>query len=231
MIKSRTRMVLMALFCSVFLAACAESCGSGDMDEATSEAMTEEHADAADEAEATADEAADAAEAAAGEAAAAAEDVADATEETADAMGAGVDSTLKVVKPREMDMSSPPMELTVGEVALPDYGWRLRWFGTNDINQDPGVDITLRFAGGRLTGYAGCNQYNGSYDVEADRTVSVGEIATTRMACPDEAMSTEQRYLSALKSVKSYEFKQDGLYLYDAAGDWLHFYPEPHDGE
>ena len=54
----------------------------------------------------------------------------------------------------------------------------------------------------------------------------MGEIASTRMACDDDVMAAEQRYLGMLRSVSSYEMKKEGLFLYNPAGDWLHYHPE-----
>ena len=49
-----------------------------------------------------------------------------------------------VVEGHAAAMATAGIELNVGEVQLPDYGWKLEWFGANEINQDPGADINLR---------------------------------------------------------------------------------------
>ncbi|MFV1968992.1 MAG: META domain-containing protein [Pirellulaceae bacterium] len=129
-------------------------------------------------------------------------------------------------------MATAAIELNIGEVELPDYGWKLKWFGAKGINQAPGADINLRFAVGTLAGNSGCNEYTGSYESGAEKdSFAMGEIAATQKMCPDPLMSAEQRYLGMLRSASRYEFKKDGLYLYNAAGDWLHYVPEQPEGE
>jgi heat shock protein HslJ len=224
MIYQTLKTLSVALFCSVVLAACSGGCGSGDdmaeMEGAMPEAA-EEMAEAGDE---MADEAEGAADAAAGAAAGATASAG----EMADSAAAGAGSLVgdvAAVTGMGAEMEVADIELNVGEVALPDYGWKLKWFGANDINQPVNGDITLRFAAGSLAGSAGCNDYTGDYDTGADRAVSMGEIATTRKMCPDDVMNTEDRFLGMLRTIHRYEFKKDGLYLYNPPGDWLHFVP------
>jgi heat shock protein HslJ len=216
--------LLMALFCCLFLAACAGGCGGGDdmAEMADDDATTEAHADAGhdmdemddmDHDEMDDDGAGAAAMAAEGEELVAAED-------------------LHAVEGHTAAMATAAIELNVDEVKLPDYGWQLKWFGANEINQPPGADITLRFAVGTLGGNSGCNEYNGSYERGAEeKSLSMGEVASTRKMCPDDVMGAEQRYLGILRSVSHYEFKKDGLHLFNPAGDWLHYVPEQPESE
>lgn len=63
-----------------------------------------------------------------------------------------------------------------------------------------GFDTTT----GKVFGNSGCNRMMGSFDVNAKPgTISLGTIASTRMACPD--MTLENNVLSALKQVKRYK--------------------------
>jgi heat shock protein HslJ len=79
--------------------------------------------------------------------------------------------------------------------------------------------ITLQFAAeGNLTGNASCNEYNGSYTTEGD-AVSVGPLATTRMACQsDELNAQEAQYLAALQSAATYDITDGTLTIRDAGG-------------
>jgi len=224
---------MMAAFCCLFLAACTDSSKSGDdmADMAGDDhAMAEHDMDEMDdhEMEESDDDGgmAGAGAAAAAGAAGAAATMADDDEE----MSATAD--VHAVEGHAAAMATAAIELNVGEVQLPDYGWKLKWFGANEINQDPGADINLRFAAGKMAGNSGCNEYNSSYEPGAEeQSLVMGEVASTKKMCSDDLMSAEQRYLGMLRSVSSYEFKKDGLYLRNETGDWLHYTPEAPEGE
>jgi heat shock protein HslJ len=62
------------------------------------------------------------------------------------------------------------------------------------------VEMTIAFEAGRTSGSGGCNRFMGSYD-QAGGQLSLGRLASTRMACADEVMSAERAYMSALESV------------------------------
>ena len=57
--------------------------------------------------------------------------------------------------------------------------------------------VTIRFEGGRLQGFGGCNQLAGSYSIDRDR-VTLGPLAGTMMACPPPAMAVETAFKNAL---------------------------------
>jgi heat shock protein HslJ len=78
------------------------------------------------------------------------------------------------------------------------------------------IDLTIQ--GGVASGSAGCNNYTGSAEVNVDEgTMTRGpDIASTRMACEQAIMDQEQRYLTALTQVTTYEMANDTLTLLDA---------------
>lgn len=55
----------------------------------------------------------------------------------------------------------------------------------------------LRFRDGRIEGRAGCNGFGGGYRIDG-RTLQPGPIASTRMACPEPAMTHERKALEIL---------------------------------
>jgi len=78
-----------------------------------------------------------------------------------------------------------------------------------------GSTITLDFASdGTLSGNSGCNSYNGSFTVTG-KQITIGPLASTRMACADPAgvMEQESLYLAALGSAATYQIKDTGLEL------------------
>ena len=58
---------------------------------------------------------------------------------------------------------------------------------------------TLEFKDGRIAAYSGCNRAVGSA-VEADGRMSVGLLATTRMACSEPLAGFEQRFFRLITS-------------------------------
>ena len=83
-----------------------------------------------------------------------------------------------------------------------------------------GTDITAVFgADGKVTGSAGCNTYNAAYQVDGLK-ISIGPVATTRMACAEPAgiMEQETAYLAALQTAIRYEIEGDELVLWNSEG-------------
>ena len=83
-------------------------------------------------------------------------------------------------------------------------------------------DVTARFEGGRVTGFAGCNTFTGPYTLKENR-LSVGVLAGTMMACPEPAMSLERAFHAALAGTFSYAIKGNRLSLTADSGALLAF--------
>jgi putative lipoprotein len=73
---------------------------------------------------------------------------------------------------------------------------------------------------GAVTGSGGCNRLMGLAKVEAG-ALTVGPLATTRMACVPALMDQERKFLAALEATRSYRFEGAVLRFYDAAGTEL----------
>lgn len=81
-----------------------------------------------------------------------------------------------------------------------------------------GVDLTATFGSdGTVTGFSGCNTFNGPYTLSGD-TIAIGPLATTRKACAADAMALETQYLTALQASKAVELAPTTLGLRDASG-------------
>jgi heat shock protein HslJ len=83
------------------------------------------------------------------------------------------------------------------------------------------TEITAIFEEGKVTGSAGCNTYNGTYTVTVgvnEDEISIGPLATTRMACQQNIMDQETRYLSALEAAESYTIEDTTLTIYFPGG-------------
>ena len=70
-----------------------------------------------------------------------------------------------------------------------------------------GLEITLAVTQGRVAGQSACNRYFGSFTTgDMPGEISLGQIGSTRMACPPPVMELEDRYLQSLASVTGYGF-------------------------
>jgi heat shock protein HslJ len=65
-------------------------------------------------------------------------------------------------------------------------------------------------AEGQVSGSTGCNAFFGSYRLEGDR-LAVGNVATTKRACPDPVMDQERRFLDVLARAERVELREDGM--------------------
>ena len=73
--------------------------------------------------------------------------------------------------------------------------------------------ITLAFEGGRISGSGGCNRYFGTVTSTAPGSMAISDVGATKMACPDPAMSTAQRYFESLGRVSAYALDGGNLVL------------------
>ena len=78
----------------------------------------------------------------------------------------------------------------------------------------------LRFEAGRVAGIGGCNRFGGQYELKGD-SLTFSPLAATRMACPGEAMKTEQAFFDMLGKVKAVKLEGDRLELLGANGEVL----------
>jgi len=115
--------------------------------------------------------------------------------------------------------SSATTEITISE-HLDTTLWSLS--ASSSVTPAPGTEITLSFQSGQLAGFAGCNNYTGSYTAtdNGDGTYSVSgsNLSTSKSICPDEVMIAENAYLQALQQVTTAQVQGDTLVLNYPAG-------------
>jgi heat shock protein HslJ len=78
------------------------------------------------------------------------------------------------------------------------------------------VDATLLMEDGTASGSGGCNTFSTGYTLEADVLTFQPEMASTRMACPDEQMAVEDAYLEALPTVANWVITEEGSLEFSA---------------
>jgi heat shock protein HslJ len=107
-------------------------------------------------------------------------------------------------------------------VALEGTPWRLLSYidgKGNQVDVLPGSQITALFEGGNLSGNAGCNEYNASYQLQEDK-LTLGNAASTMKYCgtPEGVMEQEGAYLTALAQTATYKIVENRLQLLNADG-------------
>jgi heat shock protein HslJ len=76
---------------------------------------------------------------------------------------------------------------------------------------------TIEFrADGTMSGFAGCNTFNGSYTTDG-AALTFGPVATTKMACERPGSAVEADYLNALAGVTGWAVEPDGRLRLDGA--------------
>ena len=79
------------------------------------------------------------------------------------------------------------------------------------------IDMTIN--DGEVSGSTGCNSYNGPATFTDSGEMTLGpQFAMTFMACEEDIMGQEQRYVDALSQVTGYEMAAEQLMLLDANG-------------
>jgi len=76
-----------------------------------------------------------------------------------------------------------------------------------------GSEVSIAFGGdGHVSGAASCNRFMGAYALSGEG-LSLTQVATTMMACPEPIMAQEQRFLALLGEVNRFEIGDQGRLL------------------
>ena len=101
-------------------------------------------------------------------------------------------------------------------VMLEGVNWRLASLPGQAVPAGNGAPA-VRFEGGRVSGFSGCNRFTGGYTVDRDR-LTIGNLAGTMMACPEPAMALERAFLSSLTGGQAVNVDGKRLSLTPASG-------------
>lgn len=92
-----------------------------------------------------------------------------------------------------------------------------------DLGKFPSGVPTLDFLeGGRLSGFAGCNNFSGGFSLEGTG-IKLDPGAMTRKACQG---SGEDEVISAINRVKNFKVEKEKLTLLDGATELMSFVPK-----
>jgi len=102
---------------------------------------------------------------------------------------------------------------------LEDTRWVLKTYDSKGVTmQAPGgISIDALFSGGKVSGFSGVNTYRGSYKLSGSK-LSIGKLASTLIAGPQDLMDAEQAYIAALQKTGSYTADAGSLALFDQGG-------------
>jgi heat shock protein HslJ len=75
----------------------------------------------------------------------------------------------------------------------------------------PEYVVTATFDDGRLSGSSGCNRYNTTYTVRGSRLRVSRNIASTLIACNQDASNVESSYLARLPTARTFSIRRDRL--------------------
>ena len=128
------------------------------------------------------------------------------------ACGPAAEDAPKTVAATAPDASQPPARAPIPD-HLKGREWRLTHFDRAEAVPDQ-VAITLKFEEEKISGSAGCNQYFAAVR-EGDRPgeITIGAAGATRMACAEQIMNAESRFLGALANVIRYDLAGERLAL------------------
>lgn len=90
-----------------------------------------------------------------------------------------------------------------------------------DSSQLSAFGITITFTDTIASGFGGVNQYTTTFTSGPDGELDFGEIASTMMAGPEDAMKAEQAYLTALDTVTGYTVAGEELELFSGEQEIL----------
>ncbi len=136
-------------------------------------------------------------------------------------------ATLEVVRSFELQdgklVELPQKEIgTIGAARLAQTPWMLVGFDNpidpTPVLPDTEITLTVDMAAGKIGGSAGCNNYFGSFTEDARGSLSVEPIGATMMACAEDVMAQEQKFLSALQSLHGFQFWNGQLLLNTGEG-------------
>jgi len=96
--------------------------------------------------------------------------------------------------------------------------WVLTHFSRSEPAPESG-SLTIVFEDGNVSGSGGCNRYFAEVSEASPGEIATGGIVSTMMACPDDVMQFEDRYLKAVGQIAGYSFLAGKLVLAYGDGD------------
>lgn len=103
----------------------------------------------------------------------------------------------------------------ITSLQLSNTQWRLiELMGQPIESGENEIFINFSEKDNRVAGYAGCNNFSGSYNEKGGFRLSFGQLISTKKYCPD--LKTEDIFLNMLEQVDNYIIVDDELHLHKA---------------
>ena len=108
---------------------------------------------------------------------------------------------------------------------LADTEWRLVELGDADAPAAVvGGDPTAEFTDMEMTGWTGCNAYEGRYSMRGSELRILDDLRWQEAGCPSDALfQQEQRMLDSLATVERFEVSEERLTIHSEGGQVLVF--------
>ncbi len=106
-----------------------------------------------------------------------------------------------------------------GGAELTGISWRPVSVGDQEIPEDSGLYILFE-VDGSIKGHGGCNSFFGSLE-QSPSGLAVGQLGSTRMACPEEIMGRERAFMYAVQKTRDFKFGIGGMSMLDENGNVL----------
>ena len=112
--------------------------------------------------------------------------------------------------------------------AIDGSTWRLTQLPGKDASvlASASRPLTVRFEGGRISGFSGCNRFMGGYALDRDRG-TIGPLAGSMMACGEQAMALEKAVQGGLAGTHRFAVAGDSLTLTADSGAVVVLRAEP----
>ncbi len=107
--------------------------------------------------------------------------------------------------------SSAPKTDVTGDWKLVSYG-----DAASPISALPGIDTSIKFEKGQLSGNVGCNSFSGNYEMK-DAAIIFESMMSTEMFC-EETSPQEQGVLSVLSNTTNLKMNGNTLTITSADG-------------
>jgi len=104
--------------------------------------------------------------------------------------------------------------LSKNQYAIMEKNWKLIELNGHAIEKDTTSKeprVIFKNKDYRVNGNGGCNNFFGNYKLEGAEKITISKIGSTRMACPN--LKTEQEFLEAMQTAKTYEVTSGMLIL------------------
>lgn len=98
--------------------------------------------------------------------------------------------------------------------------FKIQALNKKDISTEK-LTLTFNTQEKSINGFAGCNNFFGSYFIEEGDKLSFGVLAATEMYCEGPIMNIEDSLFKTLKDVTTYTYTENTLILYSKTGDQL----------